>query len=163
MRGATRCANEVVFGLLSPTWRLDPAALACLGPIAQAIRALRASNVDVRWWRDAAAAVGADAGAARRGGPVASALAGMRALGLGGDLEEWAPCPMAPGGWRPLEKPWLETLRVLRAAWIAKEWRDLAGRRADLAHVAQGVDEYATLKLLRSGGLAADAAGALRT
>eukprot|EP00974_Lingulodinium_polyedra_P003737 352208-Lingulodinium_polyedra.AAC.1 len=72
----------------------------------------------------------------------------MRALGLGGDLEEWAPSPLAPGGWRPLERPWLETLRVLRAAWAAKEWRDLAGRRADMAHVAGGVDEYATMKLL---------------
>eukprot|EP00974_Lingulodinium_polyedra_P041532 3989709-Lingulodinium_polyedra.AAC.1 len=36
MRGATRCASEVVFGMLSPSWRLDPAALACIGPIAQA-------------------------------------------------------------------------------------------------------------------------------
>eukprot|EP00974_Lingulodinium_polyedra_P111426 10777261-Lingulodinium_polyedra.AAC.1 len=33
------------------------------------------------------------------------------ALGLGGDLEEWAPSPLAPGGWRPMERPWLETLR----------------------------------------------------
>eukprot|EP00974_Lingulodinium_polyedra_P065049 6288187-Lingulodinium_polyedra.AAC.1 len=32
-----------------------------------------------------------------------------------------------------------------------------------MAHVADGVDEYATVKLPRSGSLSADAAGALRT
>eukprot|EP00974_Lingulodinium_polyedra_P126123 11197120-Lingulodinium_polyedra.AAC.1 len=32
-----------------------------------------------------------------------------------------------------------------------------------MARVARGVDDDATMKLLRSGGLAADAAGALRT
>eukprot|EP00974_Lingulodinium_polyedra_P117251 11162508-Lingulodinium_polyedra.AAC.1 len=48
MRGASRCASEVVFGVLSPTWRLDPAALACIGPVAQAVRALRANNVEIQ-------------------------------------------------------------------------------------------------------------------
>eukprot|EP00974_Lingulodinium_polyedra_P117743 11164460-Lingulodinium_polyedra.AAC.1 len=36
--GATRCASEVVRGLFSPTRRLDPGALACIGPVAQAAR-----------------------------------------------------------------------------------------------------------------------------
>eukprot|EP00974_Lingulodinium_polyedra_P027084 2613292-Lingulodinium_polyedra.AAC.1 len=53
MRGAPRCANEVVFWLLSPTWRLDPTALACLGPVAQTARALRAGAIELQWWRDA--------------------------------------------------------------------------------------------------------------
>eukprot|EP00974_Lingulodinium_polyedra_P070364 6809208-Lingulodinium_polyedra.AAC.1 len=61
MRGAPRYANEVVFGLLSTTWRLDPAAVACIGPIARAIRALRAGTVGREWRRDIAAAVLADA------------------------------------------------------------------------------------------------------
>eukprot|EP00974_Lingulodinium_polyedra_P111788 10811881-Lingulodinium_polyedra.AAC.1 len=36
MRGASRRASEIVFGILSPSWRFGPAALACIGPIAQA-------------------------------------------------------------------------------------------------------------------------------
>eukprot|EP00974_Lingulodinium_polyedra_P054056 5198359-Lingulodinium_polyedra.AAC.1 len=43
--GAARCANEVVFGLLSPSWRLDPAALAAIGPVSQAVRSLRARAI----------------------------------------------------------------------------------------------------------------------
>eukprot|EP00974_Lingulodinium_polyedra_P103299 10002094-Lingulodinium_polyedra.AAC.1 len=35
-RGAARCANKMVFGLLNPAWRLDPGAPACVGPVAQA-------------------------------------------------------------------------------------------------------------------------------
>eukprot|EP00974_Lingulodinium_polyedra_P008568 817974-Lingulodinium_polyedra.AAC.1 len=45
--GAARCANEIVFGLLSPSWRLDPAALAVLGPVAQAVRSLKARAVEL--------------------------------------------------------------------------------------------------------------------
>ena len=38
----------------------------------------------------------------------------------------------------------------------------MAARRADLAHVAGGVDRWATRRLLNDGKLAPDAAGALR-
>eukprot|EP00974_Lingulodinium_polyedra_P081280 7872580-Lingulodinium_polyedra.AAC.1 len=71
MHGAGRAAAEVVFGLLSPAWRLDPAAVAAIGPMMMAVRALKAGTVDLSWWRSALAAVGADARALGRGGPVA--------------------------------------------------------------------------------------------
>eukprot|EP00974_Lingulodinium_polyedra_P110932 10729223-Lingulodinium_polyedra.AAC.1 len=70
MHGAGRAAAEVVFGLLSPAWRLDPAAVAIIGPVMMAVRALKAGTVDLDWWRAALAAVGADARALGRGGPV---------------------------------------------------------------------------------------------
>eukprot|EP00974_Lingulodinium_polyedra_P088144 8546763-Lingulodinium_polyedra.AAC.1 len=72
MHGAGRGASEVVFGLLSPAWRLDPAAVAVIGPVMMAVRAVRAGTVELRWWQDALGAVAADARAAARGGPVAS-------------------------------------------------------------------------------------------
>eukprot|EP00974_Lingulodinium_polyedra_P020136 1946216-Lingulodinium_polyedra.AAC.1 len=69
MHGAGRVAAEMVFGLLSPAWRLDPAAVAAIGPIMMAVRTLRAGTVPLPWWRAAVAAVGADARAMDRGGP----------------------------------------------------------------------------------------------
>eukprot|EP00974_Lingulodinium_polyedra_P102920 9963288-Lingulodinium_polyedra.AAC.1 len=54
-------------------------------------------------------------------------------------------------------------MMVLHAAWKAKEWRALAARRQCFEHIGANVDEYATRKLLKSGKLQADAAGALRT
>eukprot|EP00974_Lingulodinium_polyedra_P030715 2956544-Lingulodinium_polyedra.AAC.1 len=71
MHGAARAAAEVVFGLLSPAWRLDPAAVAAVGPVMMAVPALTARTASVAWWRDAMAAVGADARSLARGGPVA--------------------------------------------------------------------------------------------
>eukprot|EP00974_Lingulodinium_polyedra_P132214 11220885-Lingulodinium_polyedra.AAC.1 len=44
MHGATRAAAEVVFGILSPAWRLDPAAVAVIGPIMMAVRAVKAGT-----------------------------------------------------------------------------------------------------------------------
>eukprot|EP00974_Lingulodinium_polyedra_P051753 4976995-Lingulodinium_polyedra.AAC.1 len=55
--GAGRAAAEMVLGLLSPAWRLDPAAVATIGPAMMAIRALRAGAVLVQRWRAALAAV----------------------------------------------------------------------------------------------------------
>eukprot|EP00974_Lingulodinium_polyedra_P009866 947143-Lingulodinium_polyedra.AAC.1 len=71
MHGAARAAAEVVFGLLSPAWRLDPAATATIGPVMMAVRAVKAGTVTVAWWRGAMDAVGADARSLARGGPVA--------------------------------------------------------------------------------------------
>ena len=51
---------------------------------------------------------------------------------------------------------------MLLAAWARREAREVAGRRADFAHVAVGMDRWATRRLLESGQLAPDAAGALR-
>ena len=39
-RGGGRAVPEIIFGVLSPTWRLDPKAVAALAPIWQAVRAL---------------------------------------------------------------------------------------------------------------------------
>eukprot|EP00974_Lingulodinium_polyedra_P036161 3468017-Lingulodinium_polyedra.AAC.1 len=63
----------------------------------------------------------------------------------------------------PAGATWPEIWRVLSVAWGAKECRDVAGRRADMAHIALNIDRYASTRLLRSNGLAADATGALRT
>eukprot|EP00974_Lingulodinium_polyedra_P015015 1452754-Lingulodinium_polyedra.AAC.1 len=54
-------------------------------------------------------------------------------------------------------------MKVLQEAWKAKEWRALAARRQCFEHIGAGVDGYAAKKLLKSGKLQADAAGALRT
>eukprot|EP00974_Lingulodinium_polyedra_P013048 1266131-Lingulodinium_polyedra.AAC.1 len=64
----------------------------------------------------------------------------MRDLGLGQDFEDWAPTSAAPDGWKPMEQPRSATLRVLKAAWAAREWRAVARRRADMAHLEHGVD-----------------------
>eukprot|EP00974_Lingulodinium_polyedra_P060703 5852123-Lingulodinium_polyedra.AAC.1 len=86
----------------------------------------------------------------------------MRGLGLGQDFEEWAPTSAAPDGWRPLEQPRAATLRVLKAAWAAREWRTVARRRVDMAHLEHGVDRHACGRVLGRGSLQPDAAGALR-
>eukprot|EP00974_Lingulodinium_polyedra_P111632 10796511-Lingulodinium_polyedra.AAC.1 len=116
MHGGGRGAAEVVFGLLSTSWRLDPAAVAVVGPVMAAVRALRAGAVSVQWWRQAVDAVAADARAVARGGPVASVFRAMTALGLGADFESWAPSRAAPDGWQPLRRPVAGSLRVLKAA-----------------------------------------------
>eukprot|EP00974_Lingulodinium_polyedra_P096196 9325550-Lingulodinium_polyedra.AAC.1 len=115
MHGGGRGAAEVVFGLLSTAWRLDPAAVAVIGPVMTAVRAVRAGTVSAQWWRQAFAAVSADGGAGARGGPVSSVLRSMAALGLGLDFERWAPSSAAPDGWMPLQNPCAGTLRVLKA------------------------------------------------
>eukprot|EP00974_Lingulodinium_polyedra_P052353 5036401-Lingulodinium_polyedra.AAC.1 len=74
MHGAGRAAAEVVFGLLSPAWRLDPAAVAAIGPVMMAARALKAGTVGLAWWRGAIAAVGANGRAVNGVGPVAAAF-----------------------------------------------------------------------------------------
>eukprot|EP00974_Lingulodinium_polyedra_P082611 7999654-Lingulodinium_polyedra.AAC.1 len=86
----------------------------------------------------------------------------MASLGLGDDFELWAPSRAAPDGWRPLDRPRSETLRVLKAAWAERQWGAVAARRQDMAHVADGVDRYACTRLLGEGALQPDAAGALR-
>eukprot|EP00974_Lingulodinium_polyedra_P060882 5870543-Lingulodinium_polyedra.AAC.1 len=67
-----------------------------------AVRAVRAGAVGLQWWRDALAAVSADARAMARGGPVASVYRAMATLGLGADFEQWAPSRAAPDGRQPL-------------------------------------------------------------
>jgi hypothetical protein len=80
-----RAAAEIVSGVLSPTWHLDPKQVVVLAPVLQAARALRAGRIDLAVWRTTAAAVAAGAG--RSVGPVASALRSLRELGLGTDVE----------------------------------------------------------------------------
>eukprot|EP00974_Lingulodinium_polyedra_P017119 1660475-Lingulodinium_polyedra.AAC.1 len=71
MHGAARAAAGVVFGLLSPAWRLDPAATATVGPVMMAVRVVKAGTVSAVWWQRAMDAVGADARSLSRGGLVA--------------------------------------------------------------------------------------------
>ena len=155
-----RAAAEIVFGVLSPTWRLDPKEVVVLAPVLQAARALRAGRLDLALWRTTAAAVAA--GAARSVGPVTSALRSLRELGLGVDVECWTGVPSAPHGWRPAEQPRRTTERVLLAAWSRAECRRVAARRPCFAHLAAGVDRWATRRLLEADALAPDLAGALR-
>ena len=156
-----RSAAEIVFGVLSPTWRLDPKAVATLAPICQAVRALRSGRLPPQLWRSTAAAV--SAGVGRKAGPVASALHGLNILGLGDDLECWTGVPTAPHGWRPCQHPRQASMDVLLAAWSRSECRKVAARRSDFAHIAQGVDRWATRRVLAAGVLSAEAAGALRS
>eukprot|EP00974_Lingulodinium_polyedra_P088325 8563871-Lingulodinium_polyedra.AAC.1 len=53
--------------------------------------------------------MGTSASAAPRGGPVAAALASLRRLGLGDDLEAWQPGPWAPADWGEFLPNALET------------------------------------------------------
>ena len=80
-----RAAAEIVFGICSPTWRLDPKAVAVLAPVIQAVTSLRAGRLQLQRWRQTAAAV--VAGAGRASGPVAAAFASLQLLGLGTDVE----------------------------------------------------------------------------
>eukprot|EP00974_Lingulodinium_polyedra_P103708 10038556-Lingulodinium_polyedra.AAC.1 len=66
-------------------------------------------------------AVGASRRALDRGGPVAAAYRALRDLGLGNDFEQRGPSSAAPDGWEPRRHPRAATLRVLKAAWAARE------------------------------------------
>ena len=156
-----RAAAEIVFGVLSPTWRLDPKATAVLAPVVQAVRAMRSGRLDLTLWRTTAAAV--SAGAGRPVGPVSAAVASLQSLGLGSDIETWAGAPSAPHGWRPAEHPRRASVDVLLAAWARAECRKVASRRGDYAHIANGCDRWATRRLLGSASLSAESAGALRS
>ena len=134
--GGARAAAEVVFGLLSPTWRLDPKAVAVLAPVLQAVKAIRSGRLDVNAWRRTAGAIAAGHG--RGSGPVAAAVKSLCHLGLGADLETWAGVPTAPRGWRPREQTVARTTAVLLEAWRRSQWRCLAARRAGFAHVRDG-------------------------
>jgi ribonuclease HI/endonuclease/exonuclease/phosphatase family metal-dependent hydrolase len=164
--GGSRAAPEIVFGLLSPTWRLDPKAVTVIAPIWQAVKAIRDGRLQMSTWRTTVNAV--EAGQGRRVGPVAAALRGMVRLGIGTNIEKWAGVRCAPQGWVPADRTKSESLKVLLEAWRGSQWRELAERRGDFAHVTDGVDEWATKRVL-SGGvkgvprLPPDAAGALRT
>eukprot|EP00974_Lingulodinium_polyedra_P039109 3748446-Lingulodinium_polyedra.AAC.1 len=61
-----------------------------------AVRAFRSGTVALDWWRTAFAAVGADARALERGGPVSCVYRSLRDLGLGTDFERRAPNRAAP-------------------------------------------------------------------
>jgi ribonuclease HI len=164
--GGCCAAPEIVFGLLSPTWRLDPKAVTVIAPVWQAVKAIRSGRLQLDDWRNTACAIGAGRG--RKVGPVAAALRGMQRLGLGDDITGWIGVPNAPHGWNPAEHTKAESLHVLLKAWRRAEYRDLAARRIGFAHLAGGVDEWATMRLLRGGvegfpKLPPDAAGALRT
>jgi ribonuclease HI len=164
--GGCRAAPEIVFGLLSPTWRLDPKAVTVIAPIWQAVKALRAGRLRLDDWQNTACAIGAGHG--RRIGPVAAALRGMQRLGLGADITSWTGISNSPLGWKPADHTKSESLGELRKAWRKAEYRELATRRNDFTHVADGIDEWATMRLLRGGveglpKLQSDAAGALRT
>ncbi len=159
-KGGLRVAAEMVFGVLSPTWRLDPKAVAVLAPLLQAVRGLRSGTLCLNLWRTTAAAV--SAGVGRATGPVAAALASMRALSLGDDVESWVGVPAAPQGWRPATQPFRASLDVLLAAWLRAECRRVAARRRDYAHLAGGIDRWATRRLFAAGTLGPQASGALR-
>jgi ribonuclease HI len=164
--GGSRAAPEIVFGALSPNWRLDPKAVTVIAPIWQAVKAIREGRLHLNTWRTTVNAI--EAGHGRRVGPVVAALRGMVRLGIGSDIERWTGVPCAPQGWSPAERTKAESLNVLLESWRRSQWRELAERRGDFAHVADGVDVWATKRLL-SGGvkgcprLPPDAAGALRT
>ena len=61
-KGGLRSAAEIVFGLLSPTWRLDPEAVVVLAPLWRAAQALRRGRFPTRLWREAAGAIRAGGG-----------------------------------------------------------------------------------------------------
>ena len=132
-----------------------------LAPIWQAVRAMRRGRFPLDLWRSTAAAL--LAGGGRPVGPVSAALKNMRALRLGGGRTCWTGVPRAPHGWRPGDVPAKASLEVLLDAWRASQWREVAARRDDFPHLVGGVDRWASGRLLASGRLAADAAGALRT
>jgi ribonuclease HI len=163
--GGIRAAPELVFGMLSPTWRLDPKAVSVVAPVFQAVKALRANRLPDSWGLTANAV---EAGRGRAVGPVAATLRSMALLGLGSDVSCWRGVPRAPQGWKPAEHPKKESLQVLLEAWRKKQWADVAQRRQDFAHLANGVDKWATMRLLEGGvrgfpQLTPDASGALRT
>ena len=160
-RGGLRASAEIVFGVLAPSWRLDPMAVTVLAPLWQAAKALRRRRFPADLWREAAGAMAAGHG--RRFGPIAAALRSLAELQMGADIEAWGGIPAAPDGWRPAARALPDTRAVLLEAWGRREAREVARRRADYQHLAGGVDRWATRRLLETGQLAPDAAGALRT
>eukprot|EP00969_Alexandrium_andersonii_P002455 106671-Alexandrium_andersonii.AAC.1 len=92
-----------------------------------------------------------------------AAARSLAELQLGEDVECWTGVAAAPSGWRPADHSLLDTRAVLLEAWAAREANEVAGRRAGFRHLDVGIDRWATRRLLVSGELAADAAGALRT
>eukprot|EP00959_Pyramimonas_sp_CCMP1952_P153796 3217604-Pyramimonas_sp.AAC.1 len=86
----------------------------------------------------------------------------MAALQLGADVACWQGVPSAPAGRRPAGQALQDTQAILLAAWARRDAREVATRRADCAHVSGGNDRWATRRVLESGELAPDAAGALR-
>ena len=56
MHGGARAAAEIVFGVLAPSWRLDPKAVVVLAPVQQAALALRTGRVQMASLRGAAGA-----------------------------------------------------------------------------------------------------------
>eukprot|EP00959_Pyramimonas_sp_CCMP1952_P096001 2007057-Pyramimonas_sp.AAC.1 len=102
------------------------------------------------------------AGHGRGFGPVDAATRSLAELQLGADVECWTGVATSPGGWRPADRALPDTRAVLLRAWAAREAREVASRRAGFQHLDAGVDRWATRRLLESGELAADAAGALR-
>ena len=159
-RGGLRNAAELVFGILSPSWRLDPEAVVVLAPLWRAAQALRRRRFPAELWRAVAGAL--QAGGGRRNGPLDAAMLSMSRLSLGADIEAWTGVPSAPQGWRPAERALQDTRRVLLDAWTAAECSAVAARRADFVHLQRGIDRWASRLLLERGALAPDAAGALR-
>lgn len=159
-RGGQRWAAEVVFGLLSPCWRLDPSAVATLAPLIQFVKVVRSGRLPLPQWRETAEALAVRRG--RRNGPVAAALRSLATLGLGANAECWSGVVEAPQGWRPAEHTVAESTEVLLRAWHRSQWRVLSRRRPAFAHLCGGADEWASSRLLRAGTLAPDAAAALR-
>ena len=136
--GGSRAAPEIVFGALSPNWRLDPKAVTVIAPIWQAVKAIREGRLHLNTWRTTVNAI--EAGHGRRVGPVVAALRGMVRLGIGSDIERGTGVPCAPQGWSPAERAKAESLSVLLESWRRSQWRELAERRGDFVHVADGVD-----------------------
>lgn len=68
----------------------------------------------------------------------------------------------APLGWRPADRPVADAVRILMEAWHRAQWRSVAARRAEFAHAVAVVDRWAAMRLLESGSLMPNAAGALR-
>ena len=52
---------------------------------------------------------------------------------------------------------------MLQRRWLQIQASEVASRRQDFSHLAQGIDWWASRRLLAHGKLAADEAGALRT
>ena len=72
----------MVFGLLSPTWRLGPRAVAALAPVWQAVRAMRAGRLPLESWLTVAGARAAEGGraAGHRGVRAALVVGALRCV-----------------------------------------------------------------------------------
>lgn len=126
-KGGQRAAAELVFCILSPTWRLDPKAIAALAPHRQVLRVTRSGTFPQHLWQTIVAAV--TAGVGRRDGSVVAALTSMNLLGLGQNVTCWEGVPSAPHGWRSAEHSLHASMRHLLAAWFRAECRKVSARR----------------------------------